>query len=560
MAYNVSPNPLTGNPVYGSLSMLGRPAFGHQVENPAMGYGVSAYYGFPMTPPASSFPVQRPMSYQPATLSPVAPLSTPGQVFIRSNPLVNATAPVAANAQQSGSAVQNYYYNVSGKTPPSKQKDFKKFMFITGAVMTGMVATMGLTILGLRIKYPNKFNFFNIVGEEPFKWLADGAKAWNRTEGTNPIQRGLSAFKAFSEAYQKRPKPVQKEAGYLGRLWNAIMNKQVPVTTPAQVQAQQAAESKNLLSFLPQDMIDTGKRVQTALNDFADMIGVAKKSSLTESLEKLPESLDKVHQMATKAEQDYTHFSKEYIPYVKESVTNFRQVSQDALGLSGQAKTDYASMVPDAKATVSKAKSLIDTVEPQVQETIGNFKQVSQDAAGLSTQAKTDYASMVPDAKATVSKAKTLIDTVEPQVQETVGNFKQVSQGATNLMTQVRQDYSDTMPTVQDAAQNVSQAAKKGKEIADAAKVEFDQAMPTVQETVSNFKQVSDDAVGLSTKAKKDYEDNLPKIEAAIQNAADVTSRPFSYLTGWGAKKTPAPPAPLATHNEIPGDFPGNHS
>lgn len=474
-----------------------------------MGYAASAYSGFPMNPPAPSFPIQRPMGYQPTALRPMTPLPTPGQVFIRTNPLVNATAPVPGNAQPNGSAVQNYYYNVSGKTPPSKQKDFKKFMFITAAVMTGMVATMGLTILGLRIKYPNKFNFFSIVGEEPFKWLADGAKAWNRTEGANPIQRGLSAFKAFSEAYQKRPKPVQKEVGYLGRLWNAVTNKQVPVTTTAQVQVEQVADSKNLLSFLPQDMIDTGKRVQTALNDFADMIGVAKKSNLTESLEKLPESLDKIHQMATKAEQDYTHFSKEYIPYVKESVTNFRQVSQDALGLSGQAKADYASMVPDAQAMVGKAKTLIDTVEPQVQETIGNFKQVSQDAVGLSGQAKADY--------------------------------------------------SETMPIVRDAAQTLSQAAQKGKEIADAAKVEFDQAMPTVQETASNFKQVSDDAVDLITKAKKDYVDNLPKIEAAIQNAQDAASRPLSYMMGWG-KKAPVPSAPASTHNEIPGAFPESRS
>ncbi len=559
MAYNVSPNPLTGNPVYGSQPIPARTAFGHQVANNAMSYGAPAYSGFPMNPPASSFPIQRPMGYQPSTLRPVAPLPTPGQVFIRTNPLVNATAPAPGNVQPNGSAVQNYYYNVSGKTPPSKQKDFKKFMFITAAVMTGMVATMGLTILGLRIKYPNKFNFFNIVGEEPFKWLADGAKAWNRTEGANPIQRGLSAFKAFSEAYQKRPKPVQKEVGYLGRLWNAVTNKQVPVTTTAQVQAQQAAESKNLLSFLPQDMIDTGKRVQTALNDFADMIGVAKKSNLTESLEKLPESLDKIHQMASKAEQDYTHFSKEYIPYVKESVTNFRQVSQDALGLSGQAKADYASMVPDAQAMVGKAKTLIDRVEPQVQETIGNFKQVSQDALGLSGQAKADYASMVPDAQAMVGKAKTLIDRVEPQVQETIGNFKQVSQDALGLSGQAKADYSETMPIVRDAAQTLSQAAQKGKEIADAAKLEFDQAIPTVQNTVSNLKQVSDDAVGLITTASKDYQETIPNVKASIQNAADATSRPVSFLMGWG-KKAPAPPVPASTHNEIPGAFPESRS
>lgn len=219
MAYNVSPNPLNGRPPAHSFqqkpgSVL--PSFGHQAAGSPLGAPLPLMPLPPSVPApsASAFapstlPAQQPIGYPysnspQATRPSVASMPTPGQVFIRSNPIVNATAPLAVNTSQSRFPVQHYYYNVSQQEPPSTQKDVKKFLFITGAVVAGMAVTMAATIGALCFFMPGPARLVKEVGSKRFDILVKGFKAYQSEKGSLTAKLA-SGLKAANSEMSKTP-------------------------------------------------------------------------------------------------------------------------------------------------------------------------------------------------------------------------------------------------------------------------------------------------------------------------------------------------------------------
>lgn len=233
MAYNLNPNQIYGRPVYGvqPRQVANQPAFGHQagVAGPlyANSYSSGAYpvpyAGAQGQPPRAAYSAQplKPSAYPVSAIPPLAALPNPGQIFTPSTPAgFNAPSgigntqnlPVTGMASPGGGkppaekpAVQNYYYTLpTGKTPPSRKKDLKKFLFVTGAVITGMITTAGLAIGALFVFAPNQFNFFRKLGARPFAWANQGLKAFKDTEGSF-VRKALAGGKAVHTAVKKPP-------------------------------------------------------------------------------------------------------------------------------------------------------------------------------------------------------------------------------------------------------------------------------------------------------------------------------------------------------------------
>lgn len=271
MVYNISPNPLNPKSAYGlpPKPNTGLPAFGHQMTGTSAGYGSPVYPALPLNPTAQVFPVQRPMGYQQSVSVPLASLPSSSQVFIRSNPLVNATVPKTSPPPQGGSAVQNYYYNVSGKAEPSKKKDLKKFMFITAAVMTGMATTMVATIGALCFFMPGPARLFKKLGSRPFETALKGIKAFESEKGSL-IEKISKTAKTLQDEITNAPvadelSPWQKVKMFFSKTYRAKQEQKIEL-------AKQAASivpknSQSALDHFTNALQNTTDEGMTALAD-----------------------------------------------------------------------------------------------------------------------------------------------------------------------------------------------------------------------------------------------------------------------------------------------------
>lgn len=232
MAYNLNPNQIYGRPAYGVQPR--QATFGHQVSGimplyPAP-YSSGAYpapeAGAQGVPLRTVYPNQasKPLVYPLPNIPPLAALPKRGQIFTPSTPAgFNAPSGVGNSLNPTGTGivspggkpsaekptVQNYYYTLpTGKTPPSRKKDLKKFLFITGAVITGMITTAGVAIGGLFVFAPNHTNFFRKLGSRPFAWANQGLKAFKDTEGSF-VRKAIAGGKAVHTAVKTPQEPSE---------------------------------------------------------------------------------------------------------------------------------------------------------------------------------------------------------------------------------------------------------------------------------------------------------------------------------------------------------------
>jgi hypothetical protein len=134
-------------------------------------------------------------------LAPTPSLPTPSQVLnpvgMPGNPPVGLHAGMAPTAAQKPQ-VQNYFYTLPADSPtPKKNKNIKKFLLTTGAVVAGMFTTIGVAAGLLWFFYPGFIQLAQAVGGKNAQAAAKALSEWKKPGDL--LTRFNNARKAFAQ-------------------------------------------------------------------------------------------------------------------------------------------------------------------------------------------------------------------------------------------------------------------------------------------------------------------------------------------------------------------------
>ncbi len=507
-AYNFNPgNPYQRPPAMGAPGMAsyGRPA------SPAF-----PLYSRPAAPAAfNAFTAPRFNTTLPFNgfLAPPPGLPTPGQIL---NPTAlpggNPQAGFATNAASIAQKpqIQNHYYTVNtGKEPSSKKKNIKKFLLTTGAVMTGMLATIALGFLGLRIAYPQKFKAFKLIDEEVVKCFNSGVSAWNKTSSKNPINKGLKGFEAFMEAYKNRPKKVDKPVGYIGRLWNAFLNKQEPVVQQVAAAVEEPVES-TLLSKFPQ-VAALQEQVTTAMKNI------------------------------TEASHGFVQIAQDLKTMSPELKDVLQQTKGALQGVQPGIEQFNATFSNTAKASAT-LDSLLTDLKPQIQETVSNMQTASKTAINVTTDAQ----AVIKNADVAVVKATKQMSETAKQAQATL---KEVKKGVTKTTGQLGHIAAHTHSTLTKVEKGVAEATGHMGETAKQAQAVMQNADKAIADATGHIGQTTAQAQGAISDVQAltaSAQAALPAMVEAANHVRDLSARantvtnPLSWFGRGSKKATPS--------------------
>ncbi|WP_303673583.1 hypothetical protein [Vampirovibrio chlorellavorus] len=540
-SYNFNPNAPYQRPVAmgaPGMASYGRPA------SPAL-----PLYGRPATPAALNglaAPRFNPTAPGNGFLAPLPGLPTPSQL---SGPTFPSAAPPPAFSTSGAPAlqkpqIQNHYYTVNtGKEPASKKKNIKKFLLTTGAVMTGMVATVALGFLGLRIAYPQKFKAFKLLDEEVVKCFNSGISAWNKTNSKNPISKGIKGFEAFMAAYKKRPQKVDKPAGYIGRLWNAFLNKQEPVVQQVASTAEETVET-SLLSKFPQV--------------------AALQEQVTSAMNNITEASNGFIQVANDL--------KTITPDLKDAVQQTQSILTSVQPGIEQFNSTFSNTA-NASATLD---SLLTGLKPQIQETVSNMQTASQAAIAVTSDAQVviknadkaiadatgHIGQTAKQAQVVMKKATGQMDKAAQQAQVVMQNADQAIADATDHIGQTATQAQAVMQkadkAIADATEHIGQTATQAQVVMQNADKAIADATDHIGQTATQAQAVMKKGEGAINDVQQltaSAQEALPAIVEAANHVRDLSARanavtnPLSWF-GRGSKKA-TPPTDEVFHDAL---------
>ncbi len=241
--------------------------FAHQNAYTAPGFLNTANYAAPPfnppTAPAHSY--RTAWATAPATLqgiygasanpfNPFAQPQTQAPFAVGKTPFPQATAQPT---------VQNYYYTnpIQGN---SQKKNIKKFLMITGAVMTGVIATAGLALGAVALIAPSQLKLFQKLGAKPFQ---KGIKLLDLFKDPNKsISVKLSeSLKIFSE-----PKPASTSGG---TAFHKLKNWYQKHFDKEAYQAAEAAKAKAEAAASAKAKLESQAKINEAATQFFEILG-----------------------------------------------------------------------------------------------------------------------------------------------------------------------------------------------------------------------------------------------------------------------------------------------